>query len=179
MMASEGYVCSLDSSTKLKVTIFLYRDVQNISDIKQKLFSGEIQCCIIKANLIYSPNIVVSAANKSAMMDSQNTLTTKSIYTEMLYNLSPSRNITDSLMKFGIDEKHKHIVVAFINNVEDAAPFDNVLNAINGEQIHINKLHEYSDLTLIKKVYKLSETELLVSSLEDSVLSKLSIKDFS
>lgn len=176
---SNSYICNLDILTNTKITIFLYRNVRNVSDIKRKLFAGEIQCAVLNPSLICSPFLIATAANKAMISKFRNTLTTRTIYTEVLYNLSPTRNISESLMKFGIDDELKNMIIIFLNNVENDDDFNKVLNIVDGEQVPINKLHEFNDISLIRKVYKISEAELKVSSLEDSILSKLSIKGFS
>jgi tRNA threonylcarbamoyladenosine modification (KEOPS) complex Cgi121 subunit len=44
---------------------------------------------------------------------------TRSVNTEILFNLSSSRNITESLKSFGATEKDKDILVCTIDKVSD------------------------------------------------------------
>ncbi|XP_021925219.1 EKC/KEOPS complex subunit Tprkb-like [Zootermopsis nevadensis] len=121
-------------------------------------------------------NIAV-AANKAVISKMQDKMTTKTLHTEILYNLSTSRNITQSLMKFGVGESDKNMLVGVIEESgEDRT--DNVLSHFKGIISPIEELPKFSDTALIKKTYKIKDSELAVSTLTDSVVTRIATRDF-
>lgn len=88
----------------------------------------------------------------------------RSPYTELLFNLSPSTNVTESLKTFGIPERCTEAIALRI--VSEAQPKPTTLEndlriALNCEIVEFSKLTEKCDFSAIKQVYKptVSETE--------------------
>lgn len=170
---------ALDSETEMFCTLYLFKDVQNSDKVREKVMSGDLRCSIIKAALIVDPLQVVVAANKAAINANTNQLTTKSLYTEVLFNLSVSKNITRTLAEFGINDKDKHIIIALIHRRDEEKPISEaIMDSIDGERVSISRLHEFTDIDLVKKIYKIENDELNVSSLTNSIVSRISCKDF-
>ena len=149
-------------------------DVANTPDIRKKLMSGELKCCVIKAALVVDPLQIGVAANKATLREKNSRLTTKSIYTEILYVMSSSSNISQSLAKFGIHDKIKDIIVVLIHGDDDKEVMENdILRLIDGVKTPISRIGEFTDVDLVKKMYKIDDEELKVSSLLDSVVSRV------
>lgn len=53
-----------------------------------------------------------------------------------------------------------------------------IMDVVKGEKISISRLYEFTDFDLIKKIYKIEEDELNVSNFIDSIVSRISCKDF-
>lgn len=173
----ENYILQLDEQTEKQLSVYLYQNVKNIEEIHKKLLSKEISCCIVKANLVLDPFQIAIAANKAVLNEKYGQMVTRSLYTEVIYCLSRTKNISQSLATFGISSDAKDILVIFIHNPEDKEFTEKlVFDCINGERIPISKLPEFSDLKLIKSTYKIDEQELKVSSLLDSIVSRISDK---
>lgn len=89
----------------------------------------------------------------------------RSPYTELLFNLSLSTNVTESLKTFGVAEDcNTAIAVRIIPEAisSDSASFENDLKTgLNCEIIEFSKLNQKCDWNEIKKLYKptVSETE--------------------
>lgn len=164
----------LDPEISSKLVLRLYRNVKNIQELRKKLFSNQISCCIIKPTLIYDPFQIVVAANKALIAEK---LTTKSIYTEILFNLSISKNITQSLQKFGIDENGSDLLIAVINKSDESNGNDDLYSNINGDQCDLSELNKIHDLNEIKKAYKITEIESKDNCILDSVVSRIAAKD--
>ena len=79
------------NSTNELCSVYLFRNVTNTSEIKSKLLNGEIDATILNAALI--PNIlqIFVAANIASLSNFQGKKLTRTIHTEVLYNLSPSK----------------------------------------------------------------------------------------
>ena len=67
---------------------------------------------LVKSSLIPSPLVVAVAANKADLARKRGNMKTRSVQTETLYNLSSSKNITESLKNFGGGDSDQSFVVA-------------------------------------------------------------------
>lgn len=161
----------LDPKTKSKIFIKLYNNVKNTKELKEKLISQEMKCCLIRCCLILDPFQVVVAANKALTAESR---TTKSIYTEILFNLSISKNISKSLNTFGIQESDKCFLAIYFKE-EDGQQLN---SEIEGEEVPICELKYFNDIASIKKYYKINDLEEKMIPLVDSIVSRIATKDF-
>ncbi|XP_043280787.1 EKC/KEOPS complex subunit TPRKB-like [Venturia canescens] len=175
MHTMDCYTLPLDGTTEKLLSLYLYTNVCNTKEIRESLMSGKLSCCVIKASLVVDPFQVAIAANKAALREKRSKLTTKSIFTEILYAMSTSSKITDSLVKFGIHDNDKNIVVVMIHRPNEKEKLEEeVLKRINGDRIPISRLNEFTDEPKVKKLYNVEQDELAVSSLLDSVISRIS-----
>lgn len=173
----EHYTLQLDEISGKQLNIYLYKNVENIEDIHKKLLNKELPCCIIKANLVLDPFQIAVAANKAVLNLKYKQMITKSLFTEVIYCLSTSRNISQSLATFGITSDTKNILVVTICDVQEKESVQKLIfSSIKGDRIPISKLSEFSDLDLIEKHYKIDEDELKMSSVLDSIVSRVSDK---
>ncbi|XP_063980865.1 EKC/KEOPS complex subunit TPRKB-like [Diachasmimorpha longicaudata] len=170
----EGYTLQLDPRTDKYLTLHLFTNVKNANEIKQKVQTGKLQCCILKASMIVDSFQVVVAANKAVLRMHSGSMITRGVFTEILYAISSSTNISQSLMRFGIDGRDRNIVVALLHGENEGEELENeVLGQIDGERTPIARLREFADVGLIRKTYKIDEEELKVSSLQDSIVSRI------
>ncbi|XP_012233804.1 EKC/KEOPS complex subunit TPRKB-like [Linepithema humile] len=174
----DNYCVELDQETGLHCTLLLFTNVTNISKVREKIIIGKLHCCVVKASLISDAFQAVVAANKAAVNAKQNRLITRTVYTEILYCLSMSKNISRSLTDYGISNSDKNILVILIHKLDEEQPILEVLGSIKGERIPISRIQEFTDVNLIKKTYKIDEDELCVSSLTDAIVSRISSKEF-
>lgn len=173
------HTIELDPETQLYCTLYLFTNVTNITEIREKVMTGKLHCCVTKASLIVNTIQAVVAINKASLNAKRNRLTTKSIYTEILFCLSTSKNISRSLNEFGINNNDKNIIVMLIHNLDEKQTvFEDILGSIKGERVSVSKIQEFTDVNLLKKIYKIKEDELRVSNLTDAVVSRISCKDF-
>lgn len=163
----------LDPTTSSSVILTLFTNLKNSQEIRNNLKNGRAQYCAIKPDLIYDPFQVIVAANKAV---SSQKLTTKSVHSEILFNLSFSKNITQSFEKFGLEENGKRVLVAVIVK-NDAAEEGNVMDSVKGDVVNLEQLKDFCDVEAIKKAYKLSDCEISDSNILGSIVSKIAAKD--
>lgn len=88
---------------------------------------------------------------------------TRSPYTEILYSLSPSTNVTESLKTFGVvDGGESAIAVRILVNGEVLGDFENELETkLNClvEEFSLENLIKRCDLETVKQLYKPSANE--------------------
>lgn len=137
----------------------------------------------------------ILVATQLAVINQKNkTLKTHSIFSEIIYNLSPNKKvcrvqtlmchkfsncnyvlqISDSLKKFGIDEKNTTFFCVVLNK-ED---IELVCSTVNGELLHpIQNISSTCDEMELKKIFKIKEEELKVGSLLDAIINRISTKE--
>ncbi|CAH1394966.1 unnamed protein product [Nezara viridula] len=120
------------------------------------------------------PFQIAVAADKACLARSRNKLVTRNINTELLYNLSVSKHISKSLVKFGLQENDTNALIAIIGSEEDLKA---ELPKINGNIINLEKLGTLVDLKAVQKEYNISEEELQRSSPTDSVITRIATKN--
>ncbi|CAH2238609.1 jg1415 [Pararge aegeria aegeria] len=162
-MSLEPYQCALEPETNTSLQVYLFKDVKNVEAIRQNIIKGRWKCCVIKPSLIVDMFQVAVAANRAVISEKSRTMVTKTVYAELLYNLSLSKNISQSLSKFGIEKDNSILICFLINNSYDAS--QDIVKEIDGVQCPQSDLSSFTNMTDVKTVYKLnnlnSEVDLL------------------
>ncbi|KAJ8897268.1 hypothetical protein PR048_002614 [Dryococelus australis] len=174
MRVSRG---QLDPSSKLTLSLVLFKNVQNIPQLRKRVMDGSLKCCLIKPSMIVHPLQVTVAANKAVLNYKQGTMKTKTLFTEVLYNLSSSKNISQSLVKFGVHDEDKNLLVAFLEEGSESDNMQSSLRLIEGEQCPVEQISEFSDENLIRKTYSIKDLESSVSPLINSIITRISTVD--
>lgn len=168
-----SYELKLDPSVEAKLVVKLFDNVKNMGALKQKVLSGDLECCLIKPSLIVHPFQIAVAANKALVAEK---LTTRTVYSEILFNLSISKNITQSLQTFGVDDKMTHVLTAVIVKDKAESTEELIHKEIDGDQVDLSKLKDFNNIAAIQKSYKLSKLEI-ENSLMESIVSKIAAKE--
>ncbi|XP_047344119.1 EKC/KEOPS complex subunit TPRKB-like [Vespa velutina] len=176
----DDYSIQLDPETKMHCTLYLFKDVENTGEIRRKVMSGDIACCILKPTYIIDPFQIVIAANKAAINESCSRLITKNKYTEIIFYLSMSKNISKSLRDFGTSENDKKMLIVTIHEGEKQDSLSKmIVDNVKGKRLSLMELKELTDLEVAKRYYKIDNEELNVSCCIDSIISRIACKDFS
>ncbi|XP_053607553.1 EKC/KEOPS complex subunit Tprkb-like [Plodia interpunctella] len=181
-MASEVYSCELDPESRTILRIYLFTNVQNIDFIRDNIVKGVWKCSVIKASLIVDPLQVAVAANKAVLAEKHNSMITKTVFAEILYNLSLTKNISQSLSKFGIDKDNSLLFCFLITDPKNESEMNDIISQIDGKQCPVSDIPHYSSVKDIKSVYKLNYYKcyknLKTEDLLDEIVSKMVTKNF-
>ena len=176
--------------------LYLFRNVKNSPELHAAIMQGKMQCAMVKPSLIAHPLQIAVATKKSLAAkhindDSSNAkhkgLMTKSVYTEILYNLAPSKNIAESLKVYGLGIDDKEILVVFVRDSLPKCEYDlmkeEIIKQINGEQVsdflnEENGLPSFTNWESISKVHKL-KTVSCKQNIIDLLVSRSATKDIS
>ena len=177
--------------------LFLFKNVSNSQQLHSAIMQGKMQCAMVKPSLIAHPLQIAVSAKKSLaakQMSNDHTtnskckgLMTKSVFTEILYNLAPTKNIAESLKVYGLGIDDKEILVVFIKDSTSKSDYkllkEEVLQQINGEQISdlMNEEHglpSFTNWDLISKVHKLKSIPTR-QNIIDLLVSRSATKDVS
>lgn len=150
--------------TSHKALAVLVNDVQNLETIKKNLIQGnrEYDYAFINAKNIVCMEQLYSAYYKVMQNFHYETMKSKSLHTEIIYALSPFKNIMDCLNKFGISKQSDAIVVLKLVKTEEAnleyfeSQLANIKAIINGDFVELNdvNLQSTADIKSIIKNYK-------------------------
>jgi uncharacterized protein YajQ (UPF0234 family) len=62
--------------------------------------------------------------------------------------------------------------------IGEEALFNSIKSAIQGEEIDVKAVKNFTDVQAVMELYQISQEELTKSSLLDSVISRMSTKDY-
>ena len=172
--SSPGTRDSLSSHT---IVVFLFVDVSNSAELQQQLTEGALDpaCALFNASLVPSVFTVLQAAAKAAHSSDRQSLRTRSVHSEIVFNLAGSRHIGPSLAKFGIATGCPSVFLVLFDPGEEAirrAP-----ELVRGRSVALDELGSVSDREAIKVAYKISDNELRESSLEQAVATRIAARD--
>ncbi|XP_067133491.1 EKC/KEOPS complex subunit TPRKB-like [Centruroides vittatus] len=160
-----------------EVTLVLFNSVSNSDEIKDKLIKGQIQATFINPKTIIDKFQVLVAVNKALHCRTRGAMKTKNVYSEILYGLSPAKNITRSLKTFGINDSDSEVLAVILDDRDDGK-LREIRNEVRGIQNDVELLCRIGDESLIKKIYGIKDVELNVGSILDSIVSRISAKDY-
>ncbi|XP_015363970.1 PREDICTED: EKC/KEOPS complex subunit TPRKB-like [Diuraphis noxia] len=159
--------------------ISYFRDVKNIKWLKDNMFPifKDKSPVLISSRLIIDPFQIVVAVNNSYLSCENSCMKTKSLANEILFNLSSSKNITQSLKEISANDQDDDMIVVIISkfsNVPEMQIFQE--KCITGCETDISEIAENIDENYIKSYYKISQIESENSSLLDSIVTRIACK---
>jgi EKC/KEOPS complex subunit CGI121/TPRKB len=164
------------NSSGQKCVLHLFRNVENSGEIKKQLMTGKLDVTVIKASLIANDLHIFVAANKAALSEIRGKRLTRTIHTEVLYNLSPSKSVTESLKIFGIDDQDQDLIIVIFDDDENQSKFKSITDLIQGHPVDWTELTQITDWDNIAKIHGLSSTKN-PEEISDLVISKAGVKD--
>ncbi|KAL6953085.1 hypothetical protein U1Q18_049733, partial [Sarracenia purpurea var. burkii] len=159
------------------LSLALFTDVTNAKELLELLQAGTLEPEVAFLNASLIPDIfpVLASAHKTLLAKSRESLTTRTLHSELVYNYSGSKHITESLKRCGISESSTYILVArFGASVEEMKAMENL---VNGKEIDLDELQGRANQAQIQKHYKISAVELGISSLADAITCRVAARD--
>ncbi|XP_020578862.1 EKC/KEOPS complex subunit CGI121 isoform X2 [Phalaenopsis equestris] len=131
------------------VSLSLFTDVCNSKELLESIQAGtlEPEVALMNASLIPDVFPVLAAAYNAIIAKSRESLTTRSLHSEIVYNYSGSKHITESLKRFGISDKTTYILAVRF----DAAGDEDLVKVVKGKEIDLGELEARADQSLIQK----------------------------
>ncbi|KAG0297183.1 hypothetical protein BGZ96_007392 [Linnemannia gamsii] len=130
--------------------------VKNAPDLKEKLQNQDksLTFAIVESNLIMDVFQLLLAATKAAHDNEAGKLATQTISSEIIYNLSPSKNIAESLKRFGITEDTTSMIAIKIGGNPDAI-MEEMSKTVEGNLVSFSKLDQEKDMSKLRQYYKI------------------------
>ncbi|KAK9988371.1 hypothetical protein SO802_028610 [Lithocarpus litseifolius] len=159
------------------VSLALFIDVTNSKELLDSMQAGtlEPEVAFLNASLIPDVFPVLAAAHKTLVSKSRESLTTRTLHSELVYNYSGSKHITESLKRCGISESTTYILAARFNVTLDEVKA--VEKLIHGKEIDLEELKDRANQAQIQKQYKITAPELGISSLADAIVCRIAARD--
>jgi EKC/KEOPS complex subunit CGI121/TPRKB len=134
---------------------------------------------IVDLGLVCSHFHLAAAAFKALYNEEQGRMKTKSISSEIMYQLSATTKINQAFDQYGV--KPESSLVAFVSIDEDRLCAE-LMAKVEGGSVFDSEMLGPQFLTaekasIIAKVFKLTKEELQFSSLDDAVATRLATKD--
>ncbi|CAL4977719.1 unnamed protein product [Urochloa decumbens] len=159
------------------VSLALYSDVSNSRELLDLMQSGKLEPEVAFLNASLVPDVfpVLAAAHKALLSKARESLTTRTLHSELVYNYSGSKHITESLKRCGISDDTTYILAArFDASDEEMKAVDKL---ISGTEIDLGQLESRANQPQILKHYKITPQELLISTLPDAIVCRIAARD--
>ncbi|KAB2043303.1 hypothetical protein ES319_D01G006900v1 [Gossypium barbadense] len=159
------------------LSLALFADVTNSKELLDSMQAGTLdpEVAFLNASLIPDVFPVLAAVHKTLISKSRESLTTRTLHSELVYNYSGSKHITESLKRCGISESSRYVLAARFNASPDEMKA--VEKLINGKEIDLDEFEGRADQAQIQKHYKISGPELGISTLADAITCRIAARD--
>jgi len=188
-------VINFESHTDWELRLKYFTDVTNAEELGEMIVAGKIptKTSLVNSKLVPGLLPLYAAGDKTlrSLKDPAKGLSTRTMGSELVFNLSGSRHIRESLKRFGVKSKEcKEVLLAWFvqktkagtsatatENKEEEEDGD-ISNLIKGKETEVSEMEKRASREDILKFYKLKDEELAVSSLVDCVVFRIGAKDF-
>ena len=171
-----------ESHPDARLNIRYFANVSNAAEIGELIRAGDRipeTTALITATLVPDVMLVTVAADKALRAHKAGKLATRTLGSEVVFNISGSRHIRESLRRFGVPADCQHVLMAWFTGATfDKQEAGDVGALIKGEERDLAALTDAVDAAKVKKYYKIQDEELNVGSLTDAVAFRIGCKEY-
>lgn len=165
------------------MTVMLFKDVKNAAEIHAKLLERtlEPEMALLNPAPVHSVFALHVAAHKALVDAARDRLTTRTIHSEIVYNMSASKHITEGLRRFGMAEDAAAVLACrFDASPEDVAAMRAAVRGVAADGATLEAdLEALADAAKVKKYYRPGELEVAegVGTIEDAVVVRIGARE--
>ncbi|XP_018018194.1 EKC/KEOPS complex subunit TPRKB [Hyalella azteca] len=178
------------------VTLTLYTNVGNVADVRARVVSTHLTAALLRPSMVGGVLCGLSAARSAILSQARDVMKTRSLATEIIFNLAPHTKISPALQQFGIRDTDTDILAITVDIVpkekfkeinfesgfevdENLTPNAAILKSVlQGDVVDIELLEGLKDRESITKLYKLTAEELSLDDIERCCISRMACKGF-
>ncbi|KAF9155837.1 hypothetical protein BG015_008414 [Linnemannia schmuckeri] len=152
--------------------------VKNAPELKEKLQNQDksLTFAMVESNLIMDVFQLLVAATKAAHDNETGKLATQNISSEIIYNLSPSKNIAESLKRFGITEDTTSLIAVKIGGNPDEI-MEEMSRTVDGNLVSFSKLDQEKDMVKLRQYYKIDPKVTEDKEILNWIIGAMSMKN--
>ncbi|KAK7902006.1 hypothetical protein WMY93_018775 [Mugilogobius chulae] len=167
----------LELYPEYKVTQMLFKDVKNAAELRQSAVDGKFSGALINPTMVVSTFQVLVAANKAVHLQKIGQMKTRSLFSEIIFNLSPTNNISEAFKRFGISDGDSSVLVVLVFTQNDTPALSDIVSRVDGHQVPVQDVSSLLDTAKFKKFFKITPQEEKIGTLLDAVVCRMAIKD--
>ncbi|KAN0097907.1 Kinase binding protein CGI-121 domain containing protein [Tylopilus felleus] len=114
-----------------------------------------VNFAFINAKLITSPLHLQTAAVQALFADSAKTMRTKTLHSEIIWNLNPTNNISDGIKRYGVSDMTTDLIVMHIASWEREDVLERMRKVVDGELDLVANIYQVTDWQSVIKDYKI------------------------
>ncbi|KAG0199005.1 hypothetical protein BGX28_007634 [Mortierella sp. GBA30] len=133
-----------------------FTGVKNAAVLKERLQTQDntLSFALVESTLIMDIFQLLLAATKAAHDNQVGKLSTQSLSSEIIYNLSPTKSIAESLKRFAITEESTSLIAVRIGGSPDEV-LEDMSRTIEGNLVSFTKLDQEKDMIKLRQYYKI------------------------
>ncbi|KAF9957684.1 hypothetical protein BGZ72_001541 [Mortierella alpina] len=145
---------SLPTAGDIHMACFI--GVKNAPELKERFQNQDetLSFALVESTLIMDVFQLLLAATKAAHDNETGNLTTKVLSSEIIYNLSPSKSIAESLKRFAISENTTSLIAVKIGGNPDEV-MEDMSRTVEGNLVSFSKLDQEKDMVRLRQYYKI------------------------
>ncbi|XP_053719595.1 EKC/KEOPS complex subunit TPRKB [Synchiropus splendidus] len=167
----------MDLFSDMYVTQMLFKNVKNSAELRQGAVDGKISAALLNPTMLVGPFQVLVATNKAVHLQKLGKMKTRSLYSEIIFNLSPTNNISEAFKRFGVSDSDNSLLVVLVHKDKESELLSDLTKKVNGVQVPVDDIASLSDTAKIKKLYKVTAKEETCGTLMDAVVCRMATKD--
>lgn len=144
-------------------------------DEVKEMLKSDLKLTVVNPKYILNFDHLNHAVFKTLYFSSRQQMKTKSIYTELLFNLSPNKSITDALKTFGVEECDKAALFVIFGAPEKAS--DKISETVKGTLIRFREIGGVNCIFDIKKLYSVQNHVQEIDDIFRVIVTKMTARD--
>ncbi|KAJ3162071.1 hypothetical protein HDU86_005769 [Geranomyces michiganensis] len=173
-------LATADSPPRQFMYVLPFTNIQNAAEVKQLLMAGDDrvpQMALVDASNILDIFQLQLACTKALLSQKDNTMTTRTLYAEILFNLCPTNKISEAFRKFGIADTSRAVHAIMVGAEPPSKETQHLLTTlIKGTPAGVESVPDLADAKAINKTFKLGSEQRTRSETLSLVIGTMALK---